>query len=137
MALTLNEISRDGHQFSWVVSLFYFGQLTSEYPAIYLMSRLPITIFVGTSIVLWGGCEMALGAAQNFQGLAAARFFLGFAEGIVSPSFIIITSIFYKRKEHPIRVATWISMSGVSQIAGALMMYGIGGSNMKLENWRA
>jgi ACS family allantoate permease-like MFS transporter len=101
------------------------------------MSRLPITVFVGASIVLWGGCEMALGATQDFHGLAAARFFLGFAEGIVSPSFIIITSIFYKRKEHPIRVATWISMSGVSQIAGALMMYGIGGATLKLENWRA
>jgi ACS family allantoate permease-like MFS transporter len=39
-----------GHQFSWAVSLFYFGQLVSEYPAAYLMSRLPIVRFVGITM---------------------------------------------------------------------------------------
>ncbi|KAI8236208.1 major facilitator superfamily transporter [Colletotrichum sp. SAR 10_99] len=117
-----------GQDFSWVISLFYFGQLCSEYPAAYLMSRLPITLFVGVTIIVWGGVEMTLGATRDFHTLAAARFFLGFAEGAVSPAFIIITSNWYRRREHPIRVATWVSMSGVSQILGALMMYGIGGA---------
>ena len=132
-----SDLKLTGDEFSWVISLFYFGQLCSEYPAIYLMSRLPLTVYVGVTIVIWGGLEMCLGAAQNFHGLAAARFFLGFAEGTVSPAFIIITSIWYKRREHPIRVAAWVSMSGVSQIVGALIMYGIGGADIKLENWRA
>lgn len=101
------------------------------------MSRLPITLYVGVTIVLWGGVEMCLGAAQSFEGLAAARFFLGFAEGTVSPAFIIITSIWYKRREHPIRVATWVSMSGVSQIVGAVLMYLLGGAPLALANWRA
>ncbi|CCF40730.1 hypothetical protein CH063_11217 [Colletotrichum higginsianum] len=39
-----------GSQFSWCVSLFYFGQLCSEYPAAYLMSRLPIVRFVGVTM---------------------------------------------------------------------------------------
>jgi hypothetical protein len=39
-----------GVEFSWAVSLFYFGQLVCEYPAIYLMSRLPIVPFVGTTM---------------------------------------------------------------------------------------
>ncbi|GKT48200.1 putative transporter [Colletotrichum spaethianum] len=126
-----------GQDFSWVISLFYFGQLCSEYPAAYLMGRLPITLFVGVTIIVWGGVEMCLGATHDFRGLAAARFFLGFAEGAVSPAFIIITSNWYRRREHPIRVATWVSMSGVSQILGALMMYGIGGAaQMALEKWR-
>ncbi|KAF4910912.1 putative transporter [Colletotrichum fructicola] len=127
-----------GQDFSWVISLFYFGQLCSEYPAAYLMSRLPITLFVGVTIIIWGGVEMTLGATRDFHTLAAARFFLGFAEGAVSPAFIIITSNWYRRREHPIRVATWVSMSGVSQILGALMMYGIGGAKeMVIEKWRA
>lgn len=32
--------------------------------------------------------------------------------------------------------SVWVSMFGVSQVAGGLMMYGIGLANMKLENWR-
>ncbi|KAK1535925.1 hypothetical protein CPAR01_09467 [Colletotrichum paranaense] len=132
-----NDLSLSGQDFSWIISLFYFGQLCSEYPAAYLMGRLPITLFVGVTIIAWGAVEMTLGATHNFSGLAAARFFLGFAEGAVSPAFIIITSNWYRRREHPIRVATWVSMSGVSQILGALMMYGIGGAaKMALEKWR-
>ncbi|KAF4815673.1 putative transporter [Colletotrichum siamense] len=126
-----------GEQFSWAVSLFYLGQLCSEYPAAFLLSRLPIALYVGITIVIWGGVNMCLAAVHDFAGLAATRFFLGFTEGTVSPAFIIITSIWYKRNEHPIRVATWVSMNGVSQIIGALLMYGIGHGNLHLAAWRA
>jgi sugar phosphate permease len=34
-------------EYSWAVSLFYFGQLVSEYPAAYLMSRFNVVRFVG------------------------------------------------------------------------------------------
>ncbi|KAF4907627.1 putative transporter [Colletotrichum viniferum] len=97
-----------GEQFSWAVSLFYLGQLCSEYPEAFLLSRLPIALYVGITIVVWGGVNMCLAAVHDFAGLAATRFFLGFTEGTVSPAFIIITSIWYKRNEHPIRVATWV-----------------------------
>lgn len=79
---------------------------------------------------------MCLGAVHSFGGLGAVRFFLGFAEGSVQPAFIIITSHWYKRREHPIRVATWVSMSGVSQILGALIMYAIGSRDMAIASWR-
>ncbi|KAH7011473.1 major facilitator superfamily domain-containing protein [Ilyonectria destructans] len=131
------DLKLTGEEFSWVVSLFYLGQLASEYPAAYVLSRFHITIFVGATIVVWGGVEMAIGSTQNFHGLAAARFFLGFAEAAVSPAFVIITSNWYRRSEHPIRVATWVSMNGISQIVGALLMYAVGGADMAIQSWRA
>lgn len=42
-----SDLNLSGSQYSWAVSLFYFGQLASEYPAIYLMSRLHLVRFVG------------------------------------------------------------------------------------------
>ncbi|KAH7367823.1 major facilitator superfamily domain-containing protein [Plectosphaerella cucumerina] len=131
------DLALTGEQYSWAVSLFYLGQLCSEYPAMYLLSRLPISLYVGVTIVIWGGVNMAMAACHDFPGLAASRFFLGFAEGTVSPAFIIITSNWYVKREHPIRVATWISMNGVAQILGGLMMYGIGHANIALAPWRA
>ncbi|KAH7138450.1 major facilitator superfamily domain-containing protein [Dendryphion nanum] len=125
-----------GTDFSWAVSIFYFGQFCSEYPAAYLMSRFPITLFVGVTVVIWGIAEMCLGATQNFATMAVARFFLGFTEGAVSPSFMIITSGWYKRSEHPVRIATWVSMFGIAQVVGGTMMYGIGNANMSLASWR-
>lgn len=51
---------------------------------------------------------MCLAAPQNFAGFAAVRCLLGFAEGAVSPAFITITSIWYKKEEHPLRVGMWV-----------------------------
>lgn len=69
------------------------------------MSRFPITLFVGITVILWGIAEMCLGATTNWTTIAVARFFLGLTEGTVAPSFMIITSGWYKRSEHPIRIA--------------------------------
>lgn len=131
------DLSLCGEQFSWVVSLFYLGQLISEYPAAYILSRFHITRFVGVTIIVWGFMEMCIGASNNFVGLAVTRFFLGFAEAAVSPAFIIITSNWYRRDEHPIRVATWVSMNGISQIVGGSLMYALGRTDMAIPSWRA
>ncbi|KAL3434354.1 major facilitator superfamily domain-containing protein [Aspergillus tetrazonus] len=130
------DLHLSGSEFSWAVSLFYFGQLVAQYPAAYLMSRVRVIYFVGVAIVLWGAAEMCLAASHAFSSIGAIRFLLGFFEGAVSPSFVIITSNWYCRREHPVRVATWVSMFGVSQIVGALMMYGVGGATMTLQTWR-
>ena len=58
----------------------------------------------------WGVCEMCFAASQDFAGIGTSRFFLGFCEGAVSPGFVVITSNWYKRKEHPIRIA-WVKYS--------------------------
>ncbi|PLB46649.1 MFS general substrate transporter [Aspergillus steynii IBT 23096] len=130
------DLGLSGADFSWAVSLFYFGQLFSQYPAAYLMSRVRITSFVGVTVILWGAAEMCLAATQDFKSLAAVRFLLGFFEGAVSPSFVIITSNWYCQREHPVRVATWVSMFGVAQIVGALMMYGVSSADLSIQTWR-
>lgn len=130
------DLKLTGDEFSWVVSLFYLGQLCSQWPAAYLLSRLPITVFVGGTIIAWGAVEMCLASPSNFGGMAAIRFFLGFTEGSVSPAFIIITSLWYKRSEHNSRVSTWVAMNGVAQIVAALLMYGIAKNEHALAPWR-
>lgn len=47
---------------------------------------------------------MCLAAPTTYSGFLAVRFFLGFAEGAVSPAFITITSIWYKKSEHALRI---------------------------------
>lgn len=125
------------HQYSWCSSIFYVGQLVSEYPFIYLQSRLPLSRFVGVTIVVWGGICMCLAAPKNFAGFAAVRFLLGFAEGAVSPAFVTLSGIWYRKREHPIRVGCWVTMNALAQIVGSLLMYGIAkNSTLALAPWR-
>lgn len=134
----ITDLDLSGHQFSWLTSCFYLAQLVSEWPFIYLMSRLPIAKFVGCTIIIWGAICMCLAAPNNFAGFAAVRSLLGFAEGAVSPAFITITSIWYKKEEHPLRVGMWVTCNGLAQIVGSLMMYGIGEnlSHLSIQPWR-
>ncbi|EEA28864.1 hypothetical protein TMatcc_002783 [Talaromyces marneffei ATCC 18224] len=133
----ITDLNMSSSQFSWCSSIFYVGQLVSEYPFIYLMSRLPINKFVGTTVCIWGIVCMCLAAPQNFAGFAAVRFLLGFAEGAVSPSFITMTAIWYRKSEHSSRTALWVTMNGIAQVIGCLLMYGIAkNSSLSLQPWR-
>ncbi|VUC32362.1 unnamed protein product [Clonostachys rosea] len=124
-------------QYSWCASIFYFGNLVAEYPFIYLMSRLPLTKLVGSTVFLWGAVCMCLAAPTNFGGFATVRFFLGFTEGAVSPAFMTITSIWYRKSEHAVRTAIWVSMNMVAQVIGCFLMYGIAkNTSLALAPWR-
>lgn len=46
----MGDLNLTSSQYSWCSSIFYVGQLVSEYPFIYLMSRLPLTKFVGVTV---------------------------------------------------------------------------------------
>ncbi|KAF2725960.1 major facilitator superfamily transporter [Polychaeton citri CBS 116435] len=133
----ISDLNLTSSQYSWCSSIFYVGQLVAEYPFIYLMSKFPLAKFVGVCIVIWGIICMCLAAPQNFAGFATVRFLLGFAEGAVSPAFVSITSFWYRKDEHAVRTALWVSMNGVAQVIGCLLMYGIGkNSSLALAPWR-
>ncbi|KAJ5098284.1 MFS general substrate transporter [Penicillium argentinense] len=133
----ISDLNLTNSQYSWSSSIFYVGQLVSEYPFIYLMSRLPLTKFVGATVIIWGIICMCLAAPNNFAGFATVRFLLGFSEGAVSPAFVTITGIWYRKKEHTVRTALWITMNGLAQVIGCLLMYGIGKNNsLSIAPWR-
>lgn len=46
----IEDLDMTSKQYSWSSSIFYVGQLVSEYPFIYLMSRLPLTKLVGATV---------------------------------------------------------------------------------------
>lgn len=48
--------------------------------------------FVHQHSVLWGLMELCLAFPHSFGPFGAVRFLLGFAEGAVSPAFVVITS---------------------------------------------
>ncbi|CAH0054052.1 unnamed protein product [Clonostachys solani] len=133
----IDDLNLTSKEYSWTSSIFYVGQLVSEYPFIYLMSRFPLTKFVGATVVVWGIVCLCLAAPQNFAGFATVRFLLGFFEGAVSPAFVTITSIWWRKEEHATRTAIWVTMNGLAQVLGCLIMYGIGkNTSLPLQPWR-
>lgn len=79
---------------SW---LFYLAFLIFEMPHAFLMQRLPLAKYLGTCVCLWGAVVACTAACNSYASLAACRFLLGMFESAISPSLILITSMWYKR----------------------------------------
>jgi MFS family permease len=62
--------------------------------------------------------------ATNWAGLVTLRVLLGCFEAVIAPALVLITSMWYKRSEQPLRVGLWYMGTGVAQMIGGLLSYG-------------
>jgi MFS family permease len=67
---------------------------------------------------------MLQAAAKNFGQLLALRFLAGAAEACSDPSFMLITSMWYTRKQQPVRIGLWYTANGFGIALGGLLGYG-------------
>lgn len=73
---------------------------------------------------------------MNFRGLMAVRFFLGMAEAGISPAYVLITGMWYKKDEIPLRTTLWYCGNGFAIILQSFIAYGIGHIHTDIAVWR-
>jgi MFS family permease len=117
-------------------AIFYLGFIVGAYPAIYMAQRYPIERVASGIVCLWGICLICTVACQNWQGLYAQRFFLGFLESGISPMFMLVVGQFYKKNEQALRMGAWYCCTGYVSIVSPLINYGLGHITGALSPWR-
>ncbi|KAG9591859.1 putative MFS allantoate transporter, partial [Aureobasidium melanogenum] len=125
-----------GEQYSWLSSIFYFGFLAWALPTNFLLQRFPVGKYLGFNIFMWGALLMCQAAATNFTTLAVLRALSGAAEACSDPAFMIITSMWYSRRQQPIRMGLWYTANGFGIALGGLLGYGIGHIKAGLPSWK-
>ncbi|KAF6840193.1 major facilitator superfamily transporter [Colletotrichum plurivorum] len=123
-----------GQEYSWLGSLFYLGYLAMEFPAMWLINKLPIGKFIGSCLVLWGGSICLLSVCHNFAGLAVIRVFLGIFEAALLPCMLVLNSKWYRRDEQPLRTALWHNT--FAGVFGGILSYAIGNIKGSLSTWK-
>lgn len=68
---------------------------------------------------------MVLGGCSNFSALAALRFILGMLKSCSTPAYLLLTAMWYKVDEQPIRIGYWCTFLGLANSFGGLLAYGI------------
>ncbi|PPJ55591.1 hypothetical protein CBER1_03743 [Cercospora berteroae] len=128
-----------GQQFSWLTTCIYIAILIVEYPINWLVQRLPIAKFLGTCIIVWGTILALHAAGSNFAGMVALRTLLGVFEAVCQPTFLIMSSMWYKREEQALIVSCWYAMNGAQQIVGGLLAYcfSLIGNEGAIKSWQA
>lgn len=64
------------------------------------------------------------------------RFFLGCTEASISPGFSLITSLWYRTSEQPLRHGVWFCGNSISLIFGNLIAVGIWQIDGGLTPWK-
>lgn len=79
------DIHMTGPQYNWTLTIFFFSYAAFEVPSNLLLKRLRPSIWLPTIMVAWGTVMTLMGLVRNFEGLLAARFFLGVTEAGLFP----------------------------------------------------
>ncbi|KAI8675741.1 MFS domain-containing protein [Fusarium keratoplasticum] len=114
-----------GQQFSWLGTILYMGVLVGEYPTNLLLQKLPVAKYLAVNVFCWGCVIACSAAAKNFASLMVVRFLLGVFESCVQPSFIIMTSMWYTKREQSILTSLWYCMTGVQLMVGGIIAWGV------------
>jgi MFS family permease len=75
-------------------------------------------------------------ACKSFTTLAVLRALSGAAEACADPAFMLITSMWYTRREQPVKIGLWYTANGFGIALGGLFGYAIGNIKGALPSWK-
>lgn len=101
------------------------GFLIWMFPTQYIGQKFPIARYLGCHIVVWGGIVMLHAVCSSHSGFYALRFFLGMLEACVSPSLILIVSMWYKHNERASRIGLFYAGNLSTSVVGGGAASGI------------
>ncbi|KAI0014723.1 putative allantoate permease [Xylariomycetidae sp. FL0641] len=140
-ALTLSmpeELGLSGQQPNTALAVFFVPYIIFEIPSNMLMKKFTPHVWLSICMLGFGVVEIGQGFVQNYSGLLATRFLLGFFEAGVFPGSFYLISFWYQRQESLKRFALYFCSVICASAFGGLLataiakMDGIQG----LSNWR-
>ncbi|KAH9974774.1 major facilitator superfamily domain-containing protein [Lactifluus volemus] len=120
-------------RYNWLGTIFYLSYLVFEFPQNLALQRFPVGKWMSLNILIWAVALCSHAACKNFAGLFVVRLILGMCEGSITAGFMIVSLMFYTRKEHTVRVGYWFT----AQIVLGFISFGALHTHSKrLEPWQ-
>jgi len=89
-------------QYSWVGGMVFFGYLIFEWPMGLAAQHFHTGKVIGIVVFFWGLTMMSCALTKDFAGIMVQRFVLGALQSIISPAWVLMTSIFYLKDEQTV-----------------------------------
>ncbi|TBU64085.1 sugar transporter [Dichomitus squalens] len=120
------DLGLQGQEFATLLSILYAGYMIMQVPSNMFLNHIgKPSIYLPTSMVIWGIISILTGITKDFVSALLARFFLGFVEAVFFPGALFLLSKWYKRNELGTRIALLYCGNITSNAFGALMASGI------------
>ncbi|KAK4687960.1 uncharacterized protein P7C73_g2148, partial [Tremellales sp. Uapishka_1] len=114
-----------GQQYALLGTILYIGILVGELPMNRLIQRVRLGKFLGILVTVWGAIVLCHAACKTWSQLMAVRFFLGLMESGVQPCLMTMTTMYYRRSEHPTIISYWYCQQGVQLIVGGIIAWAL------------
>ncbi|ROW08587.1 hypothetical protein VPNG_06237 [Cytospora leucostoma] len=121
-----DELHLDDAQYSTCLSILYVGYVLMQVPSNMFINRISRpSLYLGVVMLLWGLVSTLTGCVNDFRGMIAVRFFLGFVEAAFLPGTLLILSKWYTRRELTMRNAILFCGNLISNAFSALVGAGV------------
>ncbi|CAK7216880.1 hypothetical protein SBRCBS47491_002980 [Sporothrix bragantina] len=107
----------DLSRYSMTACIYYLGAVAGMYPLLLLAQRLPIGRFLGGFIIFIGTLALLTITCHDYAGILTLRFFFGF-QSVLTPLCIIITAMWWKTSEQPLRTGVWSGGAAIGNLCG-------------------
>ncbi|KAM0702001.1 hypothetical protein Q7P35_010911 [Cladosporium inversicolor] len=120
------DLGMTGTQFNLSISILFVGYLLKvKLPSNLLITRMRPSLYLGITMLVWGGVCAATAAVQNFAQLLVVRIFLGITEAPFFPGAIFLMSSWYTRQELTKRIAWFYGGVALANMFGGLIAAGL------------
>ncbi|KAM0712443.1 hypothetical protein Q7P37_011539 [Cladosporium fusiforme] len=122
------DLGLEGHdgQFQTCLSILYVGYILMQVPSNIFINKISRpSLYISAVMLVWGAISTLSGVTQNFGGMVAIRFCLGFVEAAFLPGALMILSKWYTRSELTKRNAILFCGNLISNAFSSLIGAGV------------
>lgn len=125
------ELGLKSTQLNFALAIFFLSYGLLEVPSNILLKHVNPRYYIVFLAIVWGIITMCHGFIKNFQGLVAARVFLGLFEAGLMPACSYLMTLWYPRDKLALRVTIFFASTLLAGAFGGLLARGI----MNLDGW--
>ncbi|KAF8647029.1 hypothetical protein AX16_006866 [Volvariella volvacea WC 439] len=114
-----------GLRYNIIAAVFFIPYALFEVPSNIALKLIRPSRWIPSIMLAWGLIMTLMCLCHNFEGLLAARIFLGLAEAGLFPGVTFYLSLWYRRRDIAARISLFFSAATIAGAFGGILAYGI------------
>lgn len=119
------DLKLDSNKFNIALTVFYVPYICYDVPSNLVIKYFRAGYYLPTLLILWGIVSLCIGFVKSYEGLLAARFFLGLTEGGLLGGMLVYLAMFYRRHQLLYRITLFYCAAPLSGAFGGLLATGL------------
>ncbi|KAL2111023.1 hypothetical protein VUR80DRAFT_380 [Thermomyces stellatus] len=120
-----DDLDMAGEQYNVALTIFFVSYIVFEVPSNMALKYLSPRVWIPAITISWGVVMTLMGVVHNYEGLLAARFFLGVPEAGIFPASAYYITSWYTRHEAMYRTALFYATASLAGAFSGLLAYAI------------